>query len=226
MATQIGRLAGTRSGVVTRKLVRQMVCGVMVDGMVQLWTRAGPTETGIRLGAFRVTVAAQADYSGLVEFASEHQSTPTFEYAGKRSHKKAHVGSFHQVVLLAVRPHVSGKYWLDEEMRSIAAGFGVPVVQRLHHLEGLEIQDLQKIVAPWHNCEGVVTRLADGTCGNKIRLVEKDWTQQCIYWQDCMHRTGQEGCGTAPSGEGGCEGSRPEHQGSRGGGALPCMLQG
>ena len=92
METQIGRLVSMRSGVVTRKLDGQMVCGVMVGSVAQLWTRAGPTETGIE--AFRVTVAAQADYSGLVEFASEHQRTPIFEYVGKRSHKKAYEGSF------------------------------------------------------------------------------------------------------------------------------------
>jgi hypothetical protein len=108
--TQIDSLAGIVSGVVTRKLDGQMVCGVVVDGMVQLWTRAGPTEVGAE--AFRVTVASQADYSGLVEFASGHQSTPIFEYVGKRSHKKANEGSFHQVVLLAIRFHASGEYWL------------------------------------------------------------------------------------------------------------------
>ena len=90
-----------------------MVCGVVpvVDGSVQLWTRAGPTKTGVK--ACRVTVAAQADYSGLVEFASEHQSTPIFEYVGKRSHKKAYESSFHQIVLLVVRFNASGEYWLD-----------------------------------------------------------------------------------------------------------------
>ena len=173
--TQIGRLAGIVSGVVTLKLDGQMVCGVVVGGMVQLWTRAGPTPVGVE--AFRVAVAAQADYSGFVEFASEQQSTPIFEYVGKRSHKKAYEGCFHKLVLLAVRFHASGEYWLDEDMRSVAAGFGVPVVQRLHHLEGVEIQDLQNIVAPWHNCEGVVTRLADGTW----LKVKSDWWKKTGY---------------------------------------------
>jgi hypothetical protein len=175
IATQIGRLAGTRSGVVTRKLDGQMVCGVVVGGMVQLWSRAGPTKTGVE--AFRVTIAAQADYSGFVKFASEQQSTPIFEYVGKRSHKKAYEGGFHRIILLAVRFHSSGEYWLDEEMRSVAAGFGVPVVQRLHHLEGLEIQELQKEVAGWQNCEGVVTRLLDGSW----LKVKSDWWKKSGY---------------------------------------------
>ena len=121
----------------TLKLDGKMMCGVVVDGTVQLCTRAGPTETGT--GAFRVTMAVQVNYSGLVKFSSEQQGTPVFEHVGRRSHKKAHEGSFHQVVLLAVRFHVSGQFWLDEQMRSVAAGFGVPVVQKLHHLEALEI---------------------------------------------------------------------------------------
>ena len=62
-------------------------------------------------------------------------------------------------------------------MRSVAAGFVVPVVQRLHHLEGLEIQDLQKEVAGWQNCEGVVTRLLDGSW----LKIKSDWWEKAGY---------------------------------------------
>ena len=117
-----------------------MVCGVVIDGRVQLWTRAGPTAVGQE--AFRVTVAAEADYVIFVEYAATcmHESTPVFEYiGGSRSHKKAFEGNVHRVVLLAVRFHGSGEYWVDEQMRAAAAAFGVPVVQRLYHLEGMRI---------------------------------------------------------------------------------------
>ena len=173
--------------VVTRKLDGQMVCGVVVDGRVQLWTRTGPTAVGQE--AFRVTVAAEADYVGFVKYAALHESTAVFEYIGKRSHKKAFEGNVHRVVLLAVRFHDSGEYWADEQMRAAATAFGVPVLQRLHHLEGMRICELQREVDAWHNCEGVVIRMSDsnrnsgGTslqqshcdAGNWLKIKSKWW---------------------------------------------------
>ena len=54
--TQLTELDYRGVEVVTRKLDGQTVCGVVVDGNVQLWTRAGPTAVGQE--AFRMTVAA------------------------------------------------------------------------------------------------------------------------------------------------------------------------
>ena len=102
--------------------------------------------TGLVLHAFRVTVAAEADYLGFVRYATLHESAAVFEYIGRRSHKKAIEGNLHRLVLLAVRFHASGEYWVDEQMRAVAAAFGVPVVQRLYHLEGMRICELQKEV--------------------------------------------------------------------------------
>ena len=160
---------------VTRKLDGQMVVGVVVDGMAQFWTKGGPTETGVE--AFRVAMTCQADYSGLIEYAAAHQSTPMFEYTGRRSHKKAFEGSVHRVVLLAVRFNSSGDYWTDDEMRNIAGGFGVPAVQRLYHLEGLHAQQLQDEVSNWHNCEGVVVRFSD----NSWVKFKSDWWKKTGY---------------------------------------------
>ena len=42
--------------------------------------------------------------------------------------------------------HGSGEYWVDEQMRVAAAAVGVLVVQRLHHLEGMRICELQREV--------------------------------------------------------------------------------
>ena len=53
---------------------------------------------------FRLSVAAQANYSGLIlHCAALHQCTPIFEYVGKRHHKKAFEGNMARVVLLALR---------------------------------------------------------------------------------------------------------------------------
>jgi hypothetical protein len=185
--TQLAELGYRGVEVVTRKLDGQMVCGVVIDDMVQLWTRAGPTAVGQE--AFRVTVAAEADCVGFVRYAALHESTAVFEYIGRRSHKKAFEGNLYRVVLLAVRFHASGEYWVDEQMRAAAAAFGVPVVQRLYHLEGMRICELQREVDVWHNCEGVVIRMSDsdrnsgGTflqqshcdAGNWLKIKSKWW---------------------------------------------------
>ena len=94
--TQMSAVQDRRAAVVTRKMD---VCGVVIDGSVQLWTRSGPTAVGLE--AYRVTAAAEADYVGFVKHAALHESTAVFEYIGRRSHKKAFEGNMHRVVLHA-----------------------------------------------------------------------------------------------------------------------------
>ena len=86
------------------------------------------------------------------------------------------------MVLLAIRFHASGEYWLDDEMRSVAAGFGLPAVQRLHYLEGLEIQKPQREVAGWQDW------LANRTGGKRLAsLLELFLALGCILTLDFVH---------------------------------------
>jgi hypothetical protein len=125
---------------------------------------------------------------------------------------------------------------MDEEMRSVAAGFGVSVAQRLQHLEGLEIQDLQKEVSSWHNCEGVVTRLLDGSW----LKIKSDWWEKTGYSSAFTGRIADRIQQVKQGVQRNI--SRGQHHLVRvavkglahnvrvtevtGGGALPCMLQG
>ena len=145
-----------------------MVYGVVVGGEAQFWTRSGPTEVGAE--AYKVAIAANADFLGLVGHAAVHQSTAVFEYIGRRSHKKAFEGHMTQQILLAVRHHVSGLYWSHCDMLNVARRFGVEVVPRLPALEGGcngdcdgPLTSICEIVKGWHNCEGVVVRFTDQT---------------------------------------------------------------
>ena len=98
-----------------------MMCGVVIDGMHGAAVDQGRTNCSIGQEAFTMAVAAEADYVGFVKYAAMHESTPVFEYIGRRSHKKAFEGNVHHVVLLAVRFHGSGEYWVDEQMRPVVA---------------------------------------------------------------------------------------------------------
>ena len=122
-------LSGREIELVTRKLDGQMVYGIMVGGFVQFWTRSGDTTVGQEAG--RAVLTAAGDYPGFVRHVSSQQCTATFEYVGKRSHKKAFDGHMPRLVLLAVRYNNSGVYWRYPEMLDSAQKFGVEVVERL-----------------------------------------------------------------------------------------------
>ena len=97
---------------------------MVVDGRVQLWTRAGPTAVGQE--AFRVTVHVVwwlrqiTDYVGFVKHAAMHESTAAcVRVYQQEKPQKAFEGNVHRVVLLAVRFHGSGEYWAVGSIGSI-----------------------------------------------------------------------------------------------------------
>ena len=144
----------------------------MIQGCLQLWTRAGPTEVGMQ--ALRVTAAHRGDYSGLTEYAMRTRSryTPVFEYIGKQSRLKAIEGNMPDVVLIAVRHQLTGDYLSYTDMALLAGMFGVPIVERFLELEQLSLDQIQANVRTWINCEGVVIRFTDNTW---LKIKSKWW---------------------------------------------------
>ena len=177
---------------VTLKLDGQMVYGIVQGGGVQLWTRSGPTELGVR--ALAACHELPGDYSGFIKKVTEGGATPVFEYVGRQSHQKAslHEPRHADVVLLAIRANVLGCYWSYDEMAEWAAVFRVPVVRRLRDLEdraevcGLE--DIVPVVEGFHNCEGVVVRFADG---GWLKIKSK-WWQRTGYTKHSTERVREQ----------------------------------
>ena len=166
---------------ITVKLDGQMVYGIVQGGVVQLWTRSGPTELGVR--ALATCQELPGDYSGFIRKVTEGGATPVFEYVGRQSHQKASLyePKHADVVLLAIRSNAMGCYWTYDQMTEWAAVFRIQVVQRMGTLElraemcGLE--DIVEEVEGFHNCEGVVVRFEDG---GWLKIKSK-WWQKAGY---------------------------------------------
>ena len=158
-----------------------MVYGIVQGGVVQLWTRSGPTELGVR--ALATCQELPGDYSGFIRKVTKGGATPVFEYIGRQSHQKASLyeQKHADVVLLAIRSNAMGCYWTYDQMADWAAVFRIQVVQRMDTLElraemcGLE--DIVEEVEGFHNCEGVVVRFEDG---GWLKIKSK-WWQKAGY---------------------------------------------
>ena len=164
---------------VTRKLDGQMVFGLVLGGVVQYWTRAGPTQVGVE--AFRVAADSAGDYWGFVLLLSRMQATPVFELVGRQSRKKAFEGNMPRLVLLAVRAVATGEYWDWDRMNELAERFGVAVVERLRELERLKFREIVQEVEGWHHCEGVVVRFELDSLWVKVK---SKWWQQTGYCRE------------------------------------------
>ena len=161
-----GRLV-TPCKVVTEKLDGEMLCGVVLDGRVELWSRAGWTE----LGKAATRVASQQE--GLVELVGEvwrQGASATFEYIGKQSWIKVRYART-QLVLVAVRDRQSGDWWQWEQLEQLAERHGVQLVRRFRELEGKSVQGVQDVVKQWKQREGVVVWLEGGA----VCKVKSDW---------------------------------------------------
>jgi hypothetical protein len=163
---------------VTKKLDGQMLMGLVIAGHPQLWTRAGPTDVGMR--AWAAAEALSGDYAGFIGHVASVYSTPVFEYIGHQSHIKAFEQNETRIVLVAIRFNQSGEYWPDSAAEQWAQRYGIPIVQRMAYMEGWRInkqngwslEAIKNHVYGWRNMEGVVVRFK---CGLWLKIKSKWW---------------------------------------------------
>jgi len=164
---EMGELAKKlKAEIVTEKLDGVMVCGVVVEGEVELWTRGGRTAQA--QAAMRVA----REQAGMLEMLSEvweQGGSPTFEYIGRESMVKVRYGDA-ELVLVAVRDRQTGGWWDYERLECLCDGFGVQLVNRHMDLVGLTLKDVQKRVVKRQGEGGVVVWLNGGhVCKVKTR---------------------------------------------------------
>ena len=149
----MGGLAATVTAeVVTAKLDGQMMCGVVLGEEAQLWSRAGPT------AAAQAAMAVARETEGLLQLISavwELGGSPTFEFIGRQNIVKVRYGGA-ELVLVAVRDRVSGRWWGYELLGQMCDRYGVKLVHRHRELEGKTLREIRTQVEGWHGKEGVV----------------------------------------------------------------------
>ena len=153
---------------VTKKLDGQMPMGLVVATHPQLWTRAGPTDVGVRAWAAAETLSR--DHANFIGHVASLHSTPVFEYIGHQSHIKAFEQNETRIVSVAVRFNQSGGYWPDSLAVQWTQRYEIPIVQRMEFMEGWSLmnkngwrlESIKKHVHGWRNMEGVVVRFKSG----------------------------------------------------------------
>ena len=144
---------------VTEKLDGEMMCGVMKEGQVELWSRGGWTPQ-----ARSATKWASENRGGVLTLVAEVCSrggTATFEYVGRQSRVKVRYEGT-DVVLLAARDRETGVWWEHEELVQLGEQHGVTVVRRIPELEKLQLHEIDSEVNKWVGVEGVVILMSDG----------------------------------------------------------------
>lgn len=155
------------AGVVTEKLDGQMLCGVVVQGHVELWSRSGWTELG------RAATRVGVEHPGLLSLIEEvwdRGGSATFEYIGRQSRVKVRYDST-DFVLVAVRDRRTGRWWEYHELQCLTGQHEIRLVRRLEGLEGKTVREVQLEVKHWQDREGVVVWLD----GGRMCKVKSDW---------------------------------------------------
>jgi hypothetical protein len=165
---------------VLEKLDGQMVFGVLIGGIVQLWTRRG--HGAVAISAERLVMDRGTREMDLVsELAAwtcdDRRATVTFEYVGAQSRIKADEGKQAQLVVIAIRNDQTGRYWSHERILGIAVQHGVSVVKRFPELESLGFEGLVNRVRQWKNREGVVVRFGNQ---HMVKVKSRWWFQTDI----------------------------------------------
>ena len=188
--SEMGGLAATVTAeVVTAKLDGQMMCGVVLGEEAQLWSRAGPT------GAAQAAMAVARQTEGLLQLISavwELGGSPTFEFIGRQNTVKVRYGGA-ELVLVAVRDRVSGRWWGYELLEQMCDRYKVKLVHRHSELEGKTLREIRTQVEGWHGKEGVVVWLRDDC----ICKVKSSWwlgreLKQKLRWVNKEGITGQD----------------------------------
>ena len=157
---------------VTEKMDGEMMCGVVRQGQVELWSRSGWTEQA--RSATRWASTRRVGVLGLVAEVWSKGGTATFEYIGRQSRVRVRYTST-DLVLVAVRDRALGTWWQHEDLVDLGLQHSMTVVRRLVELEGLEQKQIEREVESWVGQEGVVVRMADGMV---IKAKSFWWTQQ------------------------------------------------
>jgi hypothetical protein len=157
---------------VTEKMDGEMMCGVVRQGQVELWSRGGWTEQA--RSATRWASTRRVGVLALVAEVWSKGGTATFEYIGRQSRVRVRYTST-DLVLVAVRDRQLGTWWQHADLMELGLHHSVTVVRRVVELEGLEQKQIEREVESWVGEEGVVVRLADGLV---IKAKSFWWTQQ------------------------------------------------
>lgn len=144
---------------VTEKLDGEMMCGVVMEGQVELWSRGGWTPQA--RSATRWASSKGVGVLTMVAEVWERGGTATFEYLGRQSRVKVRYAET-DLVLLAVRDRESGVWWDHTELERLGEHHGVAVVRRLFELEVLGLHEIESEVSKWTGVEGVIIRMVDG----------------------------------------------------------------
>lgn len=117
-------LGDVREHVVIEKLDGSMVRPLFIAGGVRWGTKMGVTETAMLAEEF---VADKPQYRLFAEACREGGLTPVFEFCSRRARIVVDYPE-DQMVLLAVRGNVNGKYVSRSGLETLAREYGVPVV--------------------------------------------------------------------------------------------------
>ena len=161
--------------VVTEKIDGEMMCGVVREGQVELWSRGGWTEQA--RSATRWAHDNKMGILALVAAVWQLGGTATFEYVGRQSRVKVRYAET-DLVLVAVRGKESGVWWRYDELEGLGQQHGVTVVRRRGELEGLGLAALDDEVSGWEGSEGVVVQMTNG-----VVLKFKSW-----WWRQSEKR--------------------------------------
>jgi hypothetical protein len=158
--------------VVTEKIDGEMMCGVVREGQVELWSRGGWTEQA--RSATRWAHDNRMGILALVAAVWQLGGTATFEYVGRQSRVKVRYVET-DLVLVAVRSKASGVWWRYDELKQLGQQHEVTVVRRREELEGLGLAAMGDAVSAWEDSEGVVVQMTNG-----VVLKMKSW-----WWRQC-----------------------------------------
>lgn len=163
--TLLDKIDWSRPHVILEKLDGSMVSPCRVRDHIRWMTKMGVTDTSMEAEAF---VAKNPKYALVARMAYDRDLTLIFEWC---SNKNRIVLDYPEdrLVLTAVRFNDNGKYMPYDELKQLAAGFDIPLVQawdsRITH------DVLTKIVRQSENIEGVVVRFDDG----HMVKIKADW---------------------------------------------------
>jgi RNA ligase len=163
--TLLDKIDWSKPHIILEKLDGSMVSPCRVRNHIRWMTKMGVTDTSMEAEAF---VAKNPKYALVARMAYDRDLTLIFEWC---SNKNRIVLDYpdDRLVLTAVRFNDNGKYMPYDELKQLAAGFDIPLVQawdsRITH------DVLTKIVRQSENIEGVVVRFDDG----HMVKIKSDW---------------------------------------------------
>ena len=151
----------------TVKLDGIMVFGVVLDGVVEFWTRGGRTDEAVKVTRWvheqRVALGSEGpDCVGLVLAADAMGQTVIFEWVGRQARIKVKELET-RLVVLQVRDKVTGAYVKFEQREALAMRFQVACVARVTELEGRRLgRVFHGVKTDMTRFEGVVLQLVEG----------------------------------------------------------------